>query len=265
LAPTGLAVTLLTSNGRDDVVPARDVAMDGALVYSCRVESAARDWLVRRKLPLVFVDQDPVPGIASVNVDDRGGARAAAQHLVDLGHRRVGIVTLAIDGPHGIVEDPVAAAQGHPQKQRMLGWWDVLEEAGILPTVVQTQNNSQDEADEAARSLLVGDDRPTAILCFSDVLALGVIRVAEDLGLAIPGDLSVVGFDDSPVARHGNPGLTTVRQDVTAKGHRAGAALTAAIDHARSGSRARVRHLTLPTELIVRHSTARPPASHDDG
>ena len=75
LASTGLALTLLPSDERDDVIPARDVAMDGALVYSCQFESAAREWLVRRKLPLVFVDQDPVPGIASVNVDDRGGAR----------------------------------------------------------------------------------------------------------------------------------------------------------------------------------------------
>src|SRR5205823_14031890 len=72
LAPTGLAVTLLTTSDRDDVVPVRDAAMDGALVYSCRIVSRDRDWLLRRKLPVVFVDQDPVPGIPSINVDDRG-------------------------------------------------------------------------------------------------------------------------------------------------------------------------------------------------
>ena len=92
LAPTGLALTLLTSGVRDEHVPARDVPMDGALVYSCGFDSSAVDWLTRRGLPMVFVDQVPVPGIPSVNVDDRGGARAAAQHLVDLGHRRIGIV-----------------------------------------------------------------------------------------------------------------------------------------------------------------------------
>ena len=123
LAPTGLALTLLTSDGQQDVVvPARDVAIDGAVIYSCNVESPAREWLLRRKLPVVFVDQDPRPGITSVNVDDRGGARAAAQHLVDLGHRQVGILNSSIDGPIGIVDDPVAAAHAHPPRQRMLGW-----------------------------------------------------------------------------------------------------------------------------------------------
>jgi DNA-binding LacI/PurR family transcriptional regulator len=261
LAPTGRALTLLTSNGRDDVIPARDVAMDGALVYSCRVESPARDWLIRRKLPLVFVDQDPVRGIASINVDDRGGARAAAQHVVELGHRRVGIVTLTIDGPTGIVDDPVAATRGHPQQQRMRGWQEALADAGIAPTVAQAHDNGDDAANDAARSLLLARKRPTAVLCFSDVLALGVIRVAEDLGLTVPDDLAVVGFDDSPVARHAKPTLTTVRQDVAAKGRLAAAALTRAIEHTGPSSKAGVRHLLLPTELVVRHSTTRPPAA----
>ena len=256
LAPTGLALTLLTSGERGDMIPARDVAMDGALVYSCRPDSAARDWLLRRKLPVVFVDQDPVPGTTSVNVDDRGGARAAAQHLVDLGHRRVAIVTLAIDGPPGIVGDPAVANPGHPQQQRMLGWMEALDNAGVHPTVVQIQANSDDQAKDAARSVLLAPERPTAVLCFSDVLALGVLAAAEDLGLAIPDDLSVVGFDDSPVARRGRPTLTTVRQDVAAKGRLAAAALTTAIEHSRSDSKPKVRHLTIPTELIVRQSTA---------
>src|SRR5262245_34877448 len=87
LAPTGLALTLLTAGDREDVVPARDLALDGAVVYSCRTESEARRWLIRRRLPLVYVDQDPEPGVPTVNVDDRGGARAAAEHLLTLGHR----------------------------------------------------------------------------------------------------------------------------------------------------------------------------------
>ena len=101
LAPTGLALTLLTSSDRDDVVPARDVALDGAVIYSCRPESDARDWLIRRRLPLVFVDQDPAEQTSTINVDDRGGARAAAEHLVALGHRRIAIVIRTIDGPGG--------------------------------------------------------------------------------------------------------------------------------------------------------------------
>jgi len=260
LAPTGLALTLLTSHDRDDVVPARDLAMDGALVYSCRPDSSARDWLLRRQLPVVFVDQDPVPGITSINVDDRGGARAAAQHIIDLGHRRVAIITLAVGEPGGPVDDPLAAAVGHPQRQRMLGWLDALEAAGVHPTVVQASANTDDDAIEAARSVLLAQPRPTAVLCFSDVLALGVVTVAEELGSAVPGDLSVVGFDDSPVARRSRPPLTTVRQDVAGKGRLAADALLKAIDHRRSGTKAPVRHRTIPTELVVRRSTGPAPA-----
>ena len=258
LAPTGLALTLLTSNGRDDVVPARDVAIDGAVVYSCYVESPARDWLLRRKLPLVYVDQDPVAGISSVNVDDRGGARAAAQHLVDLGHPRVAILNTVVEGTPGIVEDPLAEARGHPPRQRMLGWLDALQAAGIQPTVAQTRNDGPDHSRLAARALLAVEPRPTAVLCFSDVLALEVIRVARELAMKVPEHLSVIGFDDSPAARNSQPALTTVRQDIATKGRLASDALTAAIESARSGAPARVRHRVLPTELVVRESTARP-------
>jgi DNA-binding LacI/PurR family transcriptional regulator len=256
LAPTGLALTLLTSDGRDDVVPARDVAIDGAVVYSCHVESAARDWLLRRKLPLVFVDQEPVPGISSVNVDDRGGARAAAEHLVALGHRRIGIVNGVVEGTFGLVEDPLADARAYPPRQRMLGWLDALEGAGLVPTVAQAPSGGGGHAAEAARALLTEAPRPTAVLCFSDVLALEVVRVARDLGMAVPDDLSVVGFDDSPAAQHSEPALTTVRQDIAAKGRLASDALATAIERAKSGAPASVRHRVLPTELVVRESTA---------
>jgi DNA-binding LacI/PurR family transcriptional regulator len=264
LAPTGLALTLLTE-GRGDVVPARDVAIDGALVYSCRVESPGRTWLLRRKLPLVYVDQDPVAGIPSVNVDDRGGARAAAQHLLDLGHRRIAAIVLGVDGTRGLLDDPLAAVTGHPQRQRLLGWFDALEPVGVRPVTYQVGTDADDDADEAARVLLGATPRPTAVLCFSDVIGIGVIRVAGELGVAIPGDLSVVGFDDSPAARRSRPQLTTVHQDVDAKGRAAIEALTAVIAQARAGRKTRARHVVLPTTLVVRASTAPPPADASPG
>jgi DNA-binding LacI/PurR family transcriptional regulator len=263
LAPTGLALTLLTAAGHESVIPARDVAMDGAFVYSCQPDSEARDWLMRRRIPLVFVDQDPVAGIPSINVDDRGGARAAAQHVIDLGHRRVGLVTSTLDGPLEIVEDPSTAGQGHAARQRVLGWLDALDAAGIRPTVVQQPHIDEDEADQAARLLLERADRPTAVLCFSDVVARDVIRVAWDLGLEVPSDLSVVGFDDSPLARRIHPSLTTVHQDIAAKGRAAATALTAAIERARTGTTVRARHQVLPTHLVVRESTAPPRGRHN--
>lgn len=259
LAPTGLALTLLAASEQPNMIPARDVAMDGALVYSCNTHSTAIDWLTRRKLPLVFVDQVPAPGLASINIDDRAGARAAAQHLVDLGHRRIDIVTANPGVEPGVIADPVASAGSHVSKQRILGWLDALHNAGIEPTVVQ-ESRSDKGGSDAARLLLDSADPPTAILCFSDVLAFGVVQTAQSMGLAVPQQLSVVGFDDNPLAQRMRPSLTTVRQDVAAKGRAAAAALTAAIERARTGEVGRIRHILLPTELVVRDSTAAPAA-----
>lgn len=258
LAPTGLALTLITASGRDDVVPARDLALDGALVYSCRAESTDRDWLLRRRLPIVFVDQDPVPGVPTVNVDDRGGARAAAEHLLALGHRRIGIIVRSVDGSPGPAAPP-GRGQGHPQRERTLGWLDALRPAGVEPVVVDAGHNTHDAIGHAARALLGGSDPPTAVLCFSDVVALGTIDTAGRLGMRVPEDLSVVGFDDTAGARRSSPPLTTVRQDVAAKGRAAAQELTKAIARARSGSSpGRPRRVRLPTELVVRDSTAPP-------
>jgi DNA-binding LacI/PurR family transcriptional regulator len=307
LTPTGLGLTLLTATARDDVVPARDVAMDGAMVYSCDPASSAVDWLIRRRLPLVFIDQVPADGIPSVNVDDRPGARAAAQHLVDLGHRRIAVVTSGVRGAHGLLpvgsvipgtasgaaavpgaaagavnQDHTAGAvgpdhtagaavegvaagedsaviDGYVAQQRILGWLDALTPAGITPPVVRLAHGRPEDGYDGARLLLRQDPRPTAVLCFSDAIAQGVIQAAHDLGLRVPEDLSVVGFDDSPLAARMRPALTTVRQDVLAKGRAAAAALTRAIAETRAGAQVTPDHLLIPADLIVRDSTA-PPA-----
>jgi DNA-binding LacI/PurR family transcriptional regulator len=255
LAATGLALTLLPSSDRDDVIPARDLALDGALIYSCKPESVARDWLLRRKLPLVLVDQDPVRGVGTVNVDDAGGARAAAQHLLDLGHRRIGIVTRSVDGTAGVITDLASAQAGHPQRERMRGWLAALRDAGVEPTVAVAPDSSDATVAEITRGLLSGPERPSALLCFSDVVAFGAIAAAADLGLSVPDDLSVVGFDDTPAARRSSPSLTTVRQDVGEKGRAAAQALVMAIARARGTSKARPRHVLLPAGLVVRRST----------
>lgn len=263
LAPTGLALTLLPSGGTGDMVPARDVAIDGALIYSCDPTSPAVDWLTRRRLPMVYVDQTPVSDVASVNVEDRAGARAAAQHLVDLGHRRVGVLMSGVHGPHGVVDDPAGLIDGYPSTQRRLGWFDALDAAGITPRIVRQRNAVRDGSYAAARLLLDTPERPTAVLCFSDALAHGVIEAARDLGLRVPADLSVVGFDDNPLATRIRPALTTVRQDVEVKGRAAAAALRVAIERARTGDAGPVEHVLLPTELVVRDSTAPPPGRRD--
>ena len=116
-----------------------------------------------------------------------------------------------------------------------------------------------------ALEMLQREDRPTAILCFSDVIASGVVRAAEKLGLDVPRDLSVVGFDDSPLARRLRPQLTTVRQDVAEKGRTSAAELTRVLEAKRAGTKPRTKHIVLPTELVVRDSTAPPPSTPPPG
>jgi DNA-binding LacI/PurR family transcriptional regulator len=260
LGPTGRALTLLSATAQDTFVAARDVAMDGAFVYSCIPDSEAVNWLLRRELPLVFVDQDPVPGHPSVNIDDRGGARAAAEHLVELGHRRVAIVSSGFGGEFGLLDDPLAAVKAHVERERMRGWHDALGAAGIAPVTVRLPHAEPPETGHQAGQLLfTRTPRPTAVLCFSDAMAGGVLRAAREAGLDVPGDVSVVGFDDGPLARELRPDLTSVHQDVAAKGRAAAAALTHAIEQARDGGSKRAKRVVLPTELVIRASTAPPP------
>jgi DNA-binding LacI/PurR family transcriptional regulator len=255
LAPTGLSITLLTSADEGDIVPARDVPMDGALLYSCDWTSRAVDYLHRRRLPLVYVDQDPADDIPSVNVDDRGGARAAARHLLDLGHRRIGLLLTGGHGPSGRLDDP-GAVERHSSRQRLLGWLDELVPAGAEVIAARQDGTGLEQARWGARLLLDRPDRPTAPLCFSDAVAYGALQVAAELGIDVPGRLSVVGFDDNPLAAQVRPGLTTIRQDIAAKGKAAAATLTAAIARAKAGTPAPAEHVVLPTELVIRESTA---------
>jgi DNA-binding LacI/PurR family transcriptional regulator len=259
LAPTGLAITLLTSADTGAIIPARDLAMDGALIYSCDPTSSVVDVLSRRKLPLVYVDQDPVPEISSINVDDRTGARAAAQHLIDIGHRNFGLLLSGLHGPHGEVDADAIPLDGHASRQRLLGWQDALRPAGITPLAVRQDGTGLDPARDGARLLLDRPDRPTAVLCFSDVVAYGVLQIAAELGIQVPGELSVVGFDDNPLATQVRPALTTVRQDIEAKGRAAATALTAAIAQTRLSGETKPEHVLLPTDLVIRDSTAARP------
>lgn len=248
LEPTGLALTLFSTAETDLVVPARDVAVDGALVYSCDPLAPAVGWLARRRLPLVLVDQPPQAGVPSVNVDDRGGAAAAARHLVELGHRRVALLA------------PDWGPASHTVRQRRAGWLDVLHRAGIDPVEITAPHPPPAAAGRPSppvTALLAASPRPTAALCYSDAIALQVVHEAHDAGVRVPEDLSVVGFDDAPLAARLRPALTTVHQDVAAKGRTAAALLMAALE--RRDAPPRARHVVLPTELVVRASTARPP------
>jgi DNA-binding LacI/PurR family transcriptional regulator len=247
LGKRGLALTVLTPPQGEGFVPARDVAIDGALVYTCEPQSAGVEWLSRRALPVVAVDQDFGDRVPGVLVDDRGGAGQGARHLLELGHRRIGILALGLDR-HG----DLLQSDSYPSTERLAGWTETLAEAGVQPTVVRAPYDGGALA--GARTLL--EDRSiTAVLCFSDVFALAVVQAAEESGRRVPEDLSVVGYDDSPQASTSRPPLTTVRQDVTAKGHLAAGMLADLLVGRPAQSQ------LLPATLVVRESTGPAPTS----
>lgn len=261
LAPDGLALTLLPARVDDTVVAARDVAMDGAIAYTCPSDLPALGLLEHRRLPLVYVDMPGRPGGAGISIDDRGGARQAAQHLLDLGHRKIAIISAGLGSTPGPVALEAAAVsyQIQPITQRLLGWQDALQPAGVQAMLV-AQPNPFEDARPAARAMLADPhQRPTGVLCFTDVIAHDVISVADELGLRVPDDLSVIGFDDHPLAVRSCPPLTTVRQDVDAKGRAAARALRQAIAHRADPSSPAPLSQMLDVELIVRDSTSRPP------
>ena len=247
LARRGLALTVLTPPQGEAFVPARDVAIDGALVYTCEPRSAGVEWLSRRSLPVVAVDQDLGASVPGVRVGDRDGGRQGARHLLELGHRRIGILALGLDDGRA-----PEVSDSYPSRERMAGWREVLDEAGIDPVVMLAPYQPRDVAQGVARRLLEATD-VTAVLCFSDVFAQSVVLAAEELGRSVPGDLSVVGYDDAPFSATTRPPLTTVRQDVSAKGHLAAGMLVDLLDGKAAESR------LLPTELVVRHSTGPAP------
>lgn len=262
LAPSGLSLTLLSTVETAGRVPARDVPMDGAVVFHCDPRSPALDWLQRRRLPLVYVDQIPSPDVPSVNVDDRGGARAAAEHLLALGHRRIGIVSADIVPPYGILTDVSPGRQSYVAYERTEGWRSALTAAGVEPVIVNQPHPTEGDGYEALELLLDAAPDITGVLCFADTLAHGVMLAAQNRGLTLPQDLSVVGFDDNPLASRLRPALTTVRQDVAAKGRLAASALIDLVEAARvdDAEPAPPAQILLPTELIVRESTAPPRA-----
>jgi DNA-binding LacI/PurR family transcriptional regulator len=255
---TGLALVPQLPEGAAEVV--RSALVDGYVMFCTPEDDERLDAVRARGLPYVLVDFSPYVEGPRVNIDDRGGARAAAQHLVDLGHRRIGLVVPFDDGaPTGALAEEAAdptKATDHTRwrcfirHERLVGWREPLDAAGIdwasVP-VGSAPDSDPDTGYRAAVQLLDRADRPTAIICLSDVLAFGVMRAAAERGIRIPQDLSVVGYDDVPEAA--SAALTTIYQDHAAKGEQAVRLLTEGGDD-----------VVLPTELVVRASTGPAPS-----
>ena len=210
-------------------------------------------------LPMVLVDSDDLPGHSSVVVDDESGARAAAEHLLGLGHRDV--VVLAVEAPEGSAETGHGTDGVGVTARRLRGYRAAFDAASLeLPrSRIFPGRASIDGGAEAFRRARAAGHRPTALLVMSDAMAIGAMSAARDLGVLVPRDLSIVGFDDIDVAAHVEPPLTTVHQPIREKGAAAARLLLAVIER-RDPSHEQRR---LPTRLVVRGSTGPPPVPRE--
>lgn len=236
----------------------RVALVDGFVAYCDVADDGRLDVVEERGLPLVIVDGPPRPGAARVGIDDRAAARAAAQHLLELGHRRISIAALPLspDGYEGPADARrQAGARFYCNRERLRGYRDAIEAAGIPWETVAVEErvpHGRDAGRRAAAALLDRAHRPTALIAMSDEIAIGALQAAEALGIAVPQELSIVGFDDTAAAAEARPPLSTIRQRHFEKGATAPRLLLHPGDEPAD--------VVLPTELVARASTAPPPS-----
>jgi DNA-binding LacI/PurR family transcriptional regulator len=248
-SPTGLLL-IPDSRRRDEGARlVRESVVDGFIVYSVPQNDPRMEAALGRHLPIVTVDQPRGAETPFVGIDDRAAARSAAEHLRELGHDRVAVLSFVT------TREPGTALELDLTSERLAGYEEGLGAAWKPELVRMCRPNAPGPARGATLELLREQSPPTAILAMSDILAFGALEAAEELGVAVPAELSVVGFDDSPGAAHASPPLTTVSQPHEEKGRLAAGALIEAIER---GSRGEPSRTFLPTELVVRESTAPP-------
>jgi LacI family transcriptional regulator len=238
---------VLLCNATDD--PGRELAyinlllerrVDGIIVAASQVPSRHAALLGRARIPVVLVNcEAPGSGLASITSDNPGGARMATEHLLSLGHRHIGHIT----APHA----NAAAAL------RLGGVRGAMRAAGIgEESLVVSEGDAHVAGGErATRELLERAPLTTAIVCYNDLTAIGALRALRALGCLVPGDFSVLGFDDIDLAKWTDPPLTTIAQQ---KGEMGRWAVALLADAASNGHHsASTRRLT--TSLVLRGST----------
>jgi DNA-binding LacI/PurR family transcriptional regulator len=247
---------ILATSGAD---PEREIAavemlrskrVDGVIITSSRIGALYQDDLERVGAPVVLINDHSSRGrqyTFSISVDNRHGGRLATQHLISRGHRRIA---------------HVAGPEGHSSSaDRLAGYRQALTEAGLPgdPGLVQAGNGLAASGQRALEALLGQADPPTAVFCYNDMTAIGLLVAARERGLTLPQDLAVVGFDDIPFAAYVCPALTTIAQPKFDMGQRA-LAMVLALMKAGEAARSTVSDIVVQGSLVVRQSTA-PPAA----
>jgi LacI family xylobiose transport system transcriptional regulator len=225
----------------DDVLARQPL---GVILVACVLPAKDKQLLRSRNIPLVMVDPagTPPPDVPSIGSADWNGGYLATRHLLDLGHRRIAIIT----GPDNMLASTA----------RLSGYRAALEGAHVPvdPELIRPGEFHHRDGLEEGRALLSLRSRPTAIFASSDLYALGVYEAARSLGFAVPGDLSVVGYDDLRIAQWAGPPLTTIHVPLIAMAEQA----VHLIMRLRDEPELAFSRIDIDTTLVVRESTAVP-------
>jgi LacI family transcriptional regulator, galactose operon repressor len=211
--------------------------IDGAIIVTPTVVN------VGTEVPVVAIDPHTGPAdLPTVECDSFGGALQATRHLLELGHTRIGFIAGRTDLRSSIARDA--------------GYRRALADAGLPldPALVGSGSYRRDAVRVAALEMLSRFERPTAIFAANDISALEIVKVAAELGLDVPQDLSIIGFDDVPEASTASPALSTVRQPMQTLGAEAARMLLSLMQ----GDTPKTTHLKLPTRLVPRATTSPP-------
>ncbi len=221
----------------------RQGRIDGLLIFSLNPTDDDLRRIRQQKIPTVLVEAAH-PDLPHIFLDDVTAARTAVEYLIELGHSKIGYIS---DYLNDLFDSGFS-------RHRYLGYCQALEASGvpIRPEYHRQGWHSRGNGRQMALALLNLPDPPTAIFCFSDELALGVLEAARELNLSVPEDLSVVGYDDVELAHFAQ--LTTIRQNLFESGVQGIELLLEAIDNPDASP----THLQFPTELVIRQTTAPP-------
>lgn len=241
LIKKGYLLTLSICDDKDDDF---DIAflsqnrVDGAIVMVPGKERYFIDLLKIQKVPFVVIDNQTMDeNINSVLADNVAGGYYATKHLLDLGHTQIGLIG--------------AAPNGLSTLERQMGAIKALSEVSLSPIAIEYGDYDQPTGYNAIMKWHSSTGLPTAVFAFDDHIAIGVINAAKDLGLKVPQDLSVCGYDDSLLSNHYSPTITSVRQPSTEMAVSAVNQLLALIDHKDMGSYA----MKFAPKLVIKDST----------
>ncbi|MGO4533704.1 LacI family DNA-binding transcriptional regulator [Leifsonia sp. 2MCAF36] len=238
------SATNLPGNERQYVELTQRLSLDGLLYLGTTFHNEALDEAIRAKFPVVVVDEPQESALETHTVfqDDYSGAFQAVSYLVAQGHREIGFV---------------AGSNMRTTQDRLRAYRDVLRQNNIDPDQQfrGTGSFTEEYGATVLAQIMASERRPTAVFVASDIIAVGLIVSAASMRIRIPGDLSVVGYDDIPAAHHLTPPLTTVRSPLPEMARAAVDLIIEAIEQPETRS----RHVVVPVGMVIRDSTEAAP------